>query len=159
MIKLLTAPRKFPAAVSLALRIPVAVYFIVAAVAKIEAPEGFLINIRAYELVPAQIAPAMAYTLPWLELMCAGLLILGVWVFEARLLTLAMLAMFIVAVSSALARGLNIECGCTGDESDPVGAGVIIRNSAMAAALLLDWAMLKAAFRLKPALGDPPQRH
>lgn len=154
MIHLLTAPRKFPAAISLALRVPVGIYFIVAAVGKIEAPEGFLINIRAYEMLPPYLAPAMAYTMPWLELICGGLLILGLWVFEARLLTLGMLAVFIAAVSSALARGLNIDCGCTGKESDPVGAGVILRNSAMVAALALDWAMLRAAGRPRAHGGE-----
>jgi uncharacterized membrane protein YphA (DoxX/SURF4 family) len=150
MIHLITAPRKFPVAISLALRIPVGIYFIVAAVGKIEAPEGFLLNIRAYEMVDPHVAPFLAYTMPWLELICGGLLIFGLWVFEGRLLTLGMLAVFIAAVAGAMWRGLKIDCGCTGEASDPVGFGVILRNAALIAALGLDWGMLRLAHRVKP---------
>jgi hypothetical protein len=63
-------------------------------------------------MVPESLINIMAILLPWLELVCGVLIIVGVFVRGSALLIGAMLAVFIVALSSAILRGLDISCGC-----------------------------------------------
>jgi putative oxidoreductase len=60
--------------------------------------------------VPANL---LAVTLPWIELLTGALLVMGLWRREAAAVAAAMLVSFVVAVSWALANGIDIaNCGC-----------------------------------------------
>jgi uncharacterized membrane protein YphA (DoxX/SURF4 family) len=55
----------------------------------------------------------VAVTLPWIELVAGLLLIAGVWRRESALVIALLLAVFIVAAGSVMARGIDVEnCGC-----------------------------------------------
>ncbi|MGD9402478.1 MAG: MauE/DoxX family redox-associated membrane protein [bacterium] len=95
-----------------AARLILGVVFIYASLEKIQNPEGFAQAIYNYRMVPESLINIMAILLPWLELICGILVIVGVFVRGSALLIGAMLAVFIVALSSALLRGLDISCGC-----------------------------------------------
>ena len=86
--------------------------FIYASLEKIQNPAGFAQAIYNYRMVPEALINIMAIVLPWLELICGILIIVGVFVRGSALLIGAMLAVFIVALSSAILRGLDISCGC-----------------------------------------------
>jgi uncharacterized membrane protein YphA (DoxX/SURF4 family) len=93
--------------------------FIYASYDKILHPGDFARVVYHYQIVgPSQYlspfpANLLAVTLPWIEAVAGVLLIIGVWRREAALLTAAMLAVFILAVSSALFRGIDLaNCGC-----------------------------------------------
>lgn len=90
----------------------VAFVFIAAAAGKIELPHKFVEEIQNYKMVPVALTPWMAYFLPWLELVCAAVLLLGPWRRESTLLLAAMLTVFTIAKGLVLSRGLAIECGC-----------------------------------------------
>ena len=95
-----------------AARIILGVVFIYASLEKIQNPGGFAQAIYNYRMVPDSLINIMAIVLPWLELICGILIIIGVFVRGSALLIGAMLAVFIIALSSALMRGLDISCGC-----------------------------------------------
>jgi uncharacterized membrane protein YphA (DoxX/SURF4 family) len=115
-----------------AMRLILGVVLIAAALPKIRDPYAFSINIREYQMIGEQLGRWMAVVLPWLELVVGALLIAGVWVNAASLISGGMMVMFILAVGSAMARGLDIDCGCFGPEhADPVGWGLILRDCAM----------------------------
>jgi putative oxidoreductase len=95
-----------------AVRLILGVVFIYASLEKIQNPAGFAQAIYNYRMVPVPLINMMAVLLPWLELLCGVLIIVGVFVRGSALLIGAMLAVFIVALSSALLRGLDISCGC-----------------------------------------------
>ncbi len=95
-----------------AARLVLGVVFIYASLEKIQNPAGFAQAIYNYRMVPEALINIMAIVLPWLELICGVLIIVGVFVRGSALLIGAMLAVFIVALSSALLRGLDISCGC-----------------------------------------------
>ncbi len=95
-----------------AARLILGVVFIYASLEKIQNPEGFAEVIYNYRMVPESLINIMAIVLPWLELICGVLIIVGVFVRGSALLIGAMLAVFIVALSSAILRGLDISCGC-----------------------------------------------
>lgn len=79
---------------------------------KIVEPISFAKSIWYYHLVPGSLINLMALVLPWLELLCGLGLILGVFYTGARIWTVAMMLVFIVALGSAIVRGLDIDCGC-----------------------------------------------
>ncbi len=89
-----------------------ALVFIYAAAGKILQPAGFVNDIDNYRLLPYLIVSVMAVILPWIELLCGLLLIFGKWLRGASLVLIVLNAVFILAISSALARGLDINCGC-----------------------------------------------
>jgi uncharacterized membrane protein YphA (DoxX/SURF4 family) len=97
------------------LRLFVAGLFIYAAVIKIDDPTKFAKDIRNYEMFPPTTTNIMAYTIPWLELMTAVLLVTGFWRLEARILIGSMLGAFTVLKLIALLQGLPLDCGCFGN--------------------------------------------
>jgi putative oxidoreductase len=97
--------------------------FIYAAIGKIIDPYTFAVDIRNYQLIPDGYSNFLALALPWLELICGLLLISGVWEKSAGILISAMVIVFIFGISSAMIRGLDINCGCykTAADSGEVG--------------------------------------
>lgn len=131
--------------------------FIYASVDKIADPRAFAKIVYHYQVigpsaslgfVPANL---LAVALPWLELIVGALLVAGAWRREAALLSAVMLAVFVAAVGSALARGIDIQnCGCFAlDESGRAAGWKLIAGDL---ALLL--ASLVVAF--VPARAEEP---
>ncbi len=99
---------------NIALRLILGGVFVFAGALKIYEPAKFALDIANYRLVPHILINLFAITLPWVEVLAGLLLIAGVWLRASALIVLAMTIMFFLAISSALARGLDIECGCFG---------------------------------------------
>jgi uncharacterized membrane protein YphA (DoxX/SURF4 family) len=70
--------------------------------------------VRAYEILPVQLANLLGYTLPWVEIGVGLLLITGAAVKISGLIGAITMLTFIIAISQAWARGLSIDCGCFG---------------------------------------------
>ena len=70
--------------------------------------------VRAYELLPTEIANFLGYVLPWIEIGLGLLLISGVAVSISGLFGAIIMFAFIIAIAQAWARGLSIDCGCFG---------------------------------------------
>jgi uncharacterized membrane protein YphA (DoxX/SURF4 family) len=100
-----------PAVITL-LRVALGLVFIVASLDKIQHPESFATNIANYRLLPYRLINVSAIVLPWIEIVTGTLLVLGVWIRAAGIMTCGMLVMFIAAISQALLRDLDISCGC-----------------------------------------------
>jgi len=75
--------------------------------------------VRAYDLLPEAVVPAVGHLLPVVEVVIGLCLILGVLTRSAALVSALLFVAFIIGISSAWARGLSIDCGCFG------GGGVI----------------------------------
>lgn len=88
--------------------------FVFAGALKVADPAKFALDVGHYRLLPHELINLVAILLPWVEIV-AGLFVLsGIWLREAALVITSLTVMFAVAIVSALARGLNIECGCFG---------------------------------------------
>jgi uncharacterized membrane protein YphA (DoxX/SURF4 family) len=98
----------------LILRLVLGGLFIFSAVTKIIDAEYFAKSLYNYRLLPEASLNFVALIIPWIELMVGVLLALGIFVRESALLGTVMMVVFIAAISMALARGLDIECGCFG---------------------------------------------
>lgn len=86
--------------------------FIYAGVVKIADPVSFAGNVAAYKLLPYFGNYLMASTLPFIELACGVLLVLGVRIRASATLVTLLTLVFMAALVSTIARGLDIDCGC-----------------------------------------------
>jgi len=120
------------------LRLGLAGVFIYAGLAKLGDPAGFAVEIDGYRLVPDQTGRWVAVYLPWLEVFVGLGLVLPWAVREAAAVQAMLMAMFIVLLSSAWWRGLDITCGCFGGSAEPVNyVWLIGRDVVLLAGIIL----------------------
>lgn len=93
-------------------RLVVGITFIWASVYKIIEPGDFAKSIWFYHMVPGVAINILAIILPWLELICGVCLIFGVFYRGSVVWINVMMIVFIIALTSAVMRGLDIDCGC-----------------------------------------------
>jgi putative oxidoreductase len=93
-------------------------------------------------MLPESLVPLLAVGLPVLEALAALAILTPPLQKGGSLILVGMLAVFIVALSSALTRGLDVDCGCFGEGSSAVSPLLIVRNVALAAIAV--WSFLRA---------------
>jgi len=98
--------------------------FLYAGLLKSADVQGFARDIAGYQLLPYQWNYLAAATLPYVEVICGVLLLVNRRVRPAALLLGGLLLVFMAALASVLARGLQIDCGCFSPEhpSTPLAA-------------------------------------
>ena len=96
----------------LAVRVFLGLLFIFASLDKIQHVDAFATSIANYKLLPSSLVLLSATILPWLELLCGFGMLFGILSRGSAFLAALMLAVFMVALVTALARGLDISCGC-----------------------------------------------
>lgn len=102
--------------VALALRVAMGAYFTYTGGVKlfVSGLERFATDIGNYRLVGENAAVAIAYLLPWVEIVAGVCFMLGVLRKGAWLAMFGMVTVFAAAIASAWWRGMDISCGCTG---------------------------------------------
>ncbi len=98
--------------VLLLVRLGMAAVFIAAALPKIQSPDLFASDVFNYQMLPNWGVNVVAIGLPWLELVVGVCLGLGIWTRASALWMAGMMVVFMIALASATARGLDISCGC-----------------------------------------------
>ena len=93
-------------------RIAIGLVFIAASIDKLAHPGQFVEVIMGYEIVPWTTAVVIGIWLPWMELVVGTIMLIGIWVRAGALLFSGLTVVFIAALTSALARGIDINCGC-----------------------------------------------
>lgn len=110
-------------------RIVVGLVFAVSGLAKIGDMASFALQIHNFRMLPIWSEHLVAMTLPWVELVAALGLVLGIRPRSSALITTVLMAVFTVAVAVALSRGLDIECGCFGTaDATRVGFWKLLQN-------------------------------
>ena len=112
-------------------RVGLGILFAYAAVEKLQDLPGLAEDIANYRMLPAALVGPLTVVLPGVELTAAALLIVGYWARAAAAVTAGMLAVFMVALSQALARGVDLNCGCFGSGVEPATIGTIVRDAAL----------------------------
>ena len=102
----------------------------------------FAMAIDSYRLLPLWMVEWMARILPWMELALGTWLILGAGLRWAGAATSALLLFFIGAMWRAKMLGLEINCGCFGN-NEKLGTLTLLRDSSL---LLLALAVTAGAF-------------
>ena len=70
--------------------------------------------VRAYELLPIELANFLGIVLPYLEIAVGILLIIGAAVRVSAVISGLLMFAFSIGIAQAWARGLSIDCGCFG---------------------------------------------
>jgi putative oxidoreductase len=144
VLNLLRHPR-----VVLVAQIWIGLVFLAAALGKIGDPATFAKQIHYFRLLPGGFENTIAIMLPWIELIAALSLLLRAHPRSGGLVTAGLMGLFVVVVAIALARRLDIECGCFGtSDAGRVGAAKLLENFGLLA--------LAAIASLKPAAGAVP---
>ena len=139
-----------PAQIILALlRIGLGGIFVYAGALKIWDPQQFAIDVHHFQLTSWTVSVLIAVYLPWLEVLAGLALILRRLSLGAALAIIGMTVVFMVAITSAWARGLDISCGCFGKEEAKIATNffpLMLRDAALlAAAVVLLAAELRRA--------------
>lgn len=136
-----TSPRaaKWPRALMLLGRIVLGAIFVVAAFTKFYFNGGwhfgdyhffFSMVISSYNILPFWAVEWAARILPWFELLLGILLLAGVGLRWTGLIASALLLVFIFAMTRAYMNGLEIMCGCFGN-NEKLGPLTLLRDSSM----------------------------
>lgn len=96
----------------LIIRLILGAIFVIFAAGKIADVNKFVSEINNYNILPDFFANISAVILPWIEFTCGLFLIFGIQVKASAFITGILLLIFIIAIFSAMFRGLSIECGC-----------------------------------------------
>lgn len=129
--------------------------FLVSGALKAWDPASFYRSIEDFQVMPAVLALWMAYYLPYLEILVGLGLVLAIKPRECAVVVSGLLAVFILALISAWARGLNIECGCFGSANSVGGLWEpLLRDGVLAVAAAY---VIKRRFQADSIQGIPAE--
>jgi uncharacterized membrane protein YphA (DoxX/SURF4 family) len=97
-------------------RIALGAIFVYAALTKIPDMAAFAADVANYRLVPAAAVPFLGTAVVGVELLAGLALVAGVAARGAALVAAGLLGVFMVALSQALLRGIDLRCGCFGGQ-------------------------------------------
>ena len=130
-----------PAQIILALlRLGLGGIFVYAGALKIWEPGRFATDVHHFQLTPWTVSVLVAVYLPWLEVFAGLALILRRLAPGALLAIAGMTLIFMLALTSAWARGLDISCGCFGKEEAKIATDfpeLMLRDAALLAAAVV----------------------
>jgi len=124
--------------------------FLWASVTKVPDMAAFAESVANYRIVPPSLVPVVAAAVVGVEIAAGVALMLNVWARPAALLLAGLLAVFTVGLASALARGIDLACGCFGG-TDAATWWTVLRDLA-----LLAWALGVAASSPSPPPSPSP---
>jgi uncharacterized membrane protein YphA (DoxX/SURF4 family) len=109
--------------VGLVFRLVLGVVLLIAGGLKIGDLEQSARAVKAYRLMDPAVAEFVGYALPSAELVLGALLVAGLFVRVAALVSGLLMVVFIAGIASVWVRGISIECGCFnagGDLDGPI---------------------------------------
>lgn len=86
--------------------------FIYASIDKIANPLEFSNSIDNYHVTPIALNNIGALLVPWLEFIIGFCIIFGFYIRGATLISIILLIWFVIILSQALIRGIDLHCGC-----------------------------------------------
>ena len=122
-------------------RLGLAGLFLYAGAVKSADINGFAGQIAGYQILPYALNYLVAATLPYVEFLAGLLLLLNLRVRPALVVVGTMLLVFMVALTSVVVRGLEIDCGCFSPaEGGAVSAQVaLLRDVGMMGLVVVCW--------------------
>ena len=98
--------------IALLCRVILGIVLIYASIDKIVHPAEFAKAIGNYNVLPFGLENLLGIILPVLELLVGTCLVLGIMIDGSAIIAGGMMVVFIIAISQALFRGIDINCGC-----------------------------------------------
>jgi uncharacterized membrane protein YphA (DoxX/SURF4 family) len=100
--------------VSLLARLGLAAVWLIAGASKVTDLAGSGRAVAAYRLMPVELARTLGAALPFVELALGALLLAGLAIRLAGIVSAVLLVAYIGGITAAWTRGLSIDCGCFG---------------------------------------------
>lgn len=97
---------------SILIRVLIGILFIYSSIPKIIDPIGFAMSIENYRILPPFLIKPCAYLLSYIILLLGIFLVFGFYKKITIKASLFLLFLFIIALTSTIVRGIDIECGC-----------------------------------------------
>ena len=127
-------------------RVILGIIFIYASYDKILDPAGFSKNIHNFHVTPLAVENLAALIIPWMELIIGVFLIFGVYLEGSISITIGLYIFFIIILSQAVFRGIDVHCGCFKTEAD---VGVTDLRMELIKRIGEDFVLLGMAFVIK----------
>jgi len=96
------------------IRLAVGGLFIWAGLLKVVDPLGFAQDIANYRVFSRDLSFLITLVLPWIEILCGVLVIIGIFRTSSSLILSGLLGLFLLLIMVTLIRGLDVDCGCFG---------------------------------------------
>ena len=107
------------------LRVILGGIFVYAGTIKVGNPQAFADSIATFQLLPPQLINLVALGLPVFEILVGGMLVFEICQRQAAFALLGLMIVFVIFLFQAIARGLEIDCGCFGSGQPSAGAAWI----------------------------------
>lgn len=132
------------------IRVLFGLLFIWASWDKILDPAAFARVIYNYRVLPDLLIHPSAIILPWLEMGCGVLLVVGRMTGGSLIILNSLLLIFGVVLGLGLYRGLDIECGCfsLGSKGEKVAWQTLTRDAVL---LGLGLSLMLSEYKRRPA--------
>lgn len=111
--------------------------FVFAGAIKTLDPVRFASDIENYRLVPWSLGVRVAFYLPWLEILCGAAVIVRRFQLGALAILVGLTSAFLAATVTARVRGIDVRCGCFGNNFAPGFWLHLAIDFALAAVLLV----------------------
>ena len=106
--------KKFQPWLTFVFRLILGGVLLVAGALKVTDPYSSATSVRAYQILPVDLANLLGFILPFAEVAIGIFLIVGIWVRLNAIAGGALMVMFIIAIGQAWIRGISLDCGCFG---------------------------------------------
>jgi len=129
-------------------RLVFAAVFVVAGLGKMLDANGFATVISHYQMLPARMIYGAALAVPAIEVVGALALFCGVLVRGTLVVLNILMAAFLCAMGLAMARGLDVTCGCFGGAGQTISKETLTRDAILfAVGLVAVWGAFSEARR------------
>lgn len=122
-------------------RLGAAATFVIAAVPKIADLETFATDIDNYRVFPTWSVNLLAAFVPMLEVVGAAALVSGRqrWVRAGAIVLGGLTVAFIALIASVLVRGIDLQCGCFGHDTqaEAIGWPTLVRDVVLMGAIVV----------------------
>jgi uncharacterized membrane protein YphA (DoxX/SURF4 family) len=105
---------KYQPWITLLFRLILGGVLLVAGALKVSDPYSSATSVRAYQILPIDLANLLGFTLPFIEIAIGIFLVAGVWVRAMAAAGAILMLAFIIAIGQDWARGISLDCGCFG---------------------------------------------
>lgn len=92
---------------------------------KVGDPAVFAESVANFRILPPELVGMVALAIPMAEILTGATLAFTKWRREGAFMSTLMLGVFTAALVSAAVRGLDISCGCFGEEASAGVAGIM----------------------------------
>ena len=104
--------KKSPRILKIFFQLLIGIIFFYASIGKLLDIKNFADAISKYDILPFILVKPFAVIMPIIEMLIGTFMILNVMPKISLITASAMLIIFVIAILSAIIRGINIDCGC-----------------------------------------------